>query len=245
MEDIRTALVTGANRGIGLEFVRQFAKKGNRVFAGSRDLANAQDLNILKTVYPDHISLINLDVTNMQTLHEAQEVITEDVGRLDILINNAGVNAKSKDYLPQNTECEKLGFLTPNALSGMIHTNAIGPLMVAQQFLGLLSKSKSGKVLNMTSERGSTSLKASGGNYAYSASKAALNMYMKSFAFDALKVDVISVLVHPGWVATDMGGPAATLSPEQSVKNLVDLLERVTDKDIGHFLSPSGNSLPW
>ncbi len=232
---MRNILITGANRGIGFEVARQSIGRGDRVFAASRNLEKAIELQHLASANPKRMTLIKMDVTNEDDIENAYEIVNESVEGLDILINNAGIIYRGET--PENFSAE--------ILIESFKTNAIGPMMVAQRFLPLLEKGESPKIINITSQLGSIERKTFGGHYSYSSSKAALNMLVRTLAFDIRSKGIIVVVVHPGWVRTDMGGENAPIRTVDSVQGMLNLIDRLSIENTGSFLTWEGNVLPW
>ena len=185
--------ITGANRGLGLELTRQYLERGDQVFAASRQPAAAADLQRLHQQYADRLVLLPLDVTSDASIAAAVAAVAAETDALDVLINNAGVypHAGSGDAH------QRLGQLTHDDAIEALQVNAIGPLLVAQALLPLLRAGVKGRILSMSSGQGSLTWKATGDPYHYSASKAALNMYMRSLAAEIGAYGLISVLVDP------------------------------------------------
>jgi NAD(P)-dependent dehydrogenase (short-subunit alcohol dehydrogenase family) len=154
---------------------------------------------------------------------------------LDILYNNAGVGSENPP----------LGRLTEAEILSVFRINAIAPLMVAQALLPLLQRGERPVIANITSRMGSIDDNSSGGDYAYRASKAALNMINKSLSIDLAGTGVIPVVIHPGWVKTDMGGMSAPLSVAQSVTGILKVVDGLESADSGRFLAWDGEEIPW
>lgn len=235
---MRRVLVTGANRGIGLESARQLLARGDRVFATARRPERAQALARLHEEAPDALSVLRLDVIDLDSIRAAAERVRSEAGALDWLINNAAI-------LPKTPETERLGRLDPEAVAEVLRVNAVGALTVTQAFLPLLRRGERPLVASLTSGWGSVSEAAAGWPYAYCASKSALNMLMRILAAEAISDGIVSVLVDPGWVGTDMGGPNAPVTPEESVRALIAVLDRVGPRDAGRLLDRRGSDRPW
>ena len=225
-------LITGANRGIGLELARQHLARGERVFAGARDPDRAGELNSLK----GKLSVIQMDVADEASIRAASEAVTREVQSLDVLINNAGINPPY--------EKQKLGALDMEEGMRVMRTNALAPAIVVQEFLPLLRRGKA-KIASITSGWGSVSGNDGSFPYWYSGSKAALNMMMRSVAGEVAKDDMISVVISPGWVKTDMGTDAAPLTPEESVRGIIKVIDGLTAKDNGQFYGHKGETVAW
>ena len=233
--------ITGANRGLGLELTRQYLERGDQVFAASRQPADAGDLQRLRRQYPDRLTLLPLDVTNAASIASAVITVGTATNGLDILVNNAGVypHAGSGDAH------QRLGQLTHDDAMETMQVNAIGPLLVSQALLPLLRAGRKGRILSISSGQGSLTWKATGDPYHYSASKAALNMYMRSLAAEIGHLGLISVLVDPGWMKTDMGGDHATQEPADSARGIIRLAEQLHAEENGSFVTWQGQPVPW
>jgi NAD(P)-dependent dehydrogenase (short-subunit alcohol dehydrogenase family) len=234
-------LITGANRGLGLEFTRQYLERGARVFAGCRRPAEAQRLHALRAVHRQHLSVVALDVADPNSIQAAHATVRSQVDGLDVLINNAGV------YSGRGSEetLERLGELTFEEALTVLHVNAVAPLMVTQRYLDLLRAGHAAKIVSISSGYGSVSANTGGFPYYYSASKAALNMFMRSLAADVKRWGITTVLLDPGWVSTDMGGPNAPLTPKQSVRAMICVIDTLTPRQNGHFLTWRGGEQVW
>ncbi len=232
---MKRILITGANRGLGLEFVRQGLQRGDRIFAGVREISSPGELAKLMEIFPQQLSLIELDVTDETSILQARKQISEQTDGLEVLVNNAGIFPRGET--PRSLDVDTL-LLT-------FHTNAIAPLIVVQYFLEMLKNGRQPKIVNFTSQMGSFEGKKYGGNYSYSGSKAALNMLTKTLAHDLKAEGITVVTLYPGWVQTDMGGTNAQLEPDQAIKDIISLVDRLTIEDTGKFLSKNGDVLPW
>lgn len=220
--------ITGASRGIGFEMVQQYLAAGARVFAAARK-PNEGQLAALHRAHPKQLSLVTLEVQDDAQLHAAVAEVEKQAGGLDLLINNAGIGS------PPGTG---LGKYTSAAMTHLFQVNAISPILVGQAFVELLRKGENPKLVNISSQVGSFSWNTGGMSPLYAASKAALNMYTRSFAREA--TGIISVAVHPGWVQTDMGGKQATLTPQESVRHICNTIEKLRPEDNGKFFNYDG-----
>ncbi len=225
-------LITGASRGIGLEFVRQYLSQGARVFAAARN-PDTGELARLAKQHPDQLSLVTLDITRDQDLPTAVAAVRQHTQALDVLINNAGITIKG----------QKLGTYTREAMLEVLHTNSVAPILVGQAFVELLRHGTNPRIINIGSQVGSFTWNKSGMSTLYAASKTALNMYTRSFANEA--AGIVTVSVHPGWVQTDMGGKEAPLTPPQSVQHLRTLIDRLAPADNGRFFNYDGAPHPY
>lgn len=228
-------LVTGASRGLGLEFTRQLSARGDHVFASCRRPDQAEALKALKAQCPDHVTIVPLDVAEVSSIHSAYEMIKSQTGALDMLINNAGVFRKE----------DPLGGLDQQTMLHLLTVNAVGPILVTQQFLDLLKAGQGSKIINITSGLGSLAWRDEGGKYSYAASKAALNMLNRTLAFDLKDTGITTIVIDPGWVQTDMGGPEAWITPEKSISDVLKVIGGLTPEQSGMFFHHSGEPVPW
>lgn len=224
--------ITGANRGLGLELVRQYLAQGARVFAAARTPREGE-LARLAEQHPDRLSLIQLDVTDEQQIKSAAAAVREQTEALDVLINNAAIHPRGRG----------LGSYEAGPMMASFATNTVAPVLVAQAFLDLLRKGASPRLINISTQVGSFGWNKDGSSPLYAASKAALNMYTRALSREAR--GVTTVAVHPGWVQTDMGGKDATLTPAESVRHLCALIGRLTPADNGRFFNYDGQPHPW
>lgn len=226
-------VVTGANRGIGLEFVRQFAQAGRAVIAGCRSPDTATDLADIARRAPDAVRVLPLDVTDEASVAAFAEAI--DGAPVDLLINNAGImGPAAQDLESVDTD----GWLDA------FRANTIGPLLVTRALLPALTAESAGVVAVVTSRVGSIT-EAAGGRYAYRTSKAAANMVVKDMAADLAGRGLTVVAMHPGWVRTDMGGAQAPLTAADSVGQLREVVAGLGPGDSGRFLNFDGSEIPW
>jgi NAD(P)-dependent dehydrogenase (short-subunit alcohol dehydrogenase family) len=214
-------LVTGSNRGLGLEFVRQYQAAGWRVFACCRDPAGA---SALRELAGESTSIHALDVSDFAAIAALAAELSSEA--LDLLINNAGVFGDGAT----------LGELDYEAIRRTLEVNTLSPLCMAECFLPHVERGNGKKIVNVTSKMGSITDNTSGGRYAYRSSKAALNMATKSLALD-LGARATAIVIHPGWVAP--------LQPPESVKGMRDVIAGLRPEDSGRFFNYDGQPLPW
>ena len=230
-----TTLITGANRGIGLEFCRQYAADGWRVLACSRYPEKSDALNKLAAQHPEQIKIHALDVADHVEIDRLAHVLADE--SIDLLINNAGIYPDS----------DKSGFGHTD-YAEWIHAfriNTMAPLKMAETFATQIARGKQKTIVTVTSKMGSIADNSSGGSYLYRSSKAAVNMVVKSLAIDLKPIGITAVVFHPGWVKTDMGGPSALISAEQSVSGMRQVIARLTMADSGRFFAYDGQEIPW
>jgi NAD(P)-dependent dehydrogenase (short-subunit alcohol dehydrogenase family) len=236
-------VVTGANRGIGLEFVRQLADRGDRVFATVRDVSRATELQELASKHPrDRVTIVPLDVADEHSIRAAADNITSKTDVLDLLINNAGIYAAKTNRGGEPTE--KLGDLNFDDALHVLRVNAVAPILLTQALLPLLSRGANGRVVSITSGYGSVADNTGFPLY-YAASKAALNQFTRSLATDVKLKSIAAIVMSPGWVKTDMGGATAPLSPEKSVGGMLKVIDTLTPADTSRFLDWQGHEVNW
>lgn len=227
-----TLLITGANRGIGLEFVKQYLADGFRVIACCRNLNAATELQELTKQY-DNLQLEKLDVTSIATITALAANIQDPI---DILINNAGIyGGKQQSFGESNIEDMQQTFFV----------NTIAPLKLVEAFTEHVAKSELKTVVAITSKMGSISDNSSGGAYAYRASKTALNMVMRSVAIDIAAQNIKTIVLHPGWVQTDMGGSNALIDATTSVKGMRQVIASKPQVGALSFYAYDGKMLEW
>lgn len=219
-------VITGGNRGIGLALARLYAARGDEVHATARSPEKATALAGLPGV-----RVHALDVRSDASC--AAFAATLGGLGVDLLVNNAGVGS-----------WEPLDAFDGAHAVAMYDTNAVGPVRVTRALLPLLERAR-GKVFHVSSDMGSIAHTTGGGAYAYRMSKAALGMAGRTLANDLRPRGVSSIVVHPGWVRTDMGGGQAPLSPEESAEGLVKLFDTRGMESTGRFFSWKGEELPW
>jgi NAD(P)-dependent dehydrogenase (short-subunit alcohol dehydrogenase family) len=228
---VETIIITGANRGIGLELTRQFLQTQRAVIATCRQPNAATDLQALSS--NPNLEIRQLDVTDLSSVDEFSASLTDQT--IDVLINNAGVTGGSHQSLK---DMETTSWLAT------FETNTIAPLRLSTLLLKNLRPAARPRIISVSSYMGSIS-RPGNGAYAYRSSKAALNKVMQVMACDLADDGIIACPVHPGWVRTDMGGSGADLSVEQSAGGLIDLIDNLNMAQSGHFWNWDGEALPW
>lgn len=220
-----TILITGANRGLGLEFVRQYAADGWRVLATVRDPMKG------KAASDAGAEVYVCDVADPAAV--ARLAASLDGVPIDLLLNNAGVYGDRQAF----------GAVDADEFLRVMRVNALAPLKMAEAFAGRLTGRKI--IASVSSKMGSIAENTSGGFYAYRASKAALDMIVKSLALDLAGEGVTVVALSPGWVRTDMGGPSAPLDAPTAVAGMKAVLDGLEAGDSGKFLHYDGTEVPW
>lgn len=238
---MKNILITGSSRGLGLEFVKQFLKKGNKVIASSRNPHKYQDLKNLKIKFGENLSILQLDVSKEESRNSAFEEISDRVNKIDLLINNAGIRFGGEKY------SDTLGKLHKEDFSKIFIVNSAAPLLMVEKFLPLLEASDKPVIINISSSSGSISRRTrKGGGFSYSSSKAALNMITKALSVEFEDRSIIVASLHPGWVKTTMEYTEnAPLLPTESVKGMIEVIESLNVEDTGKFIDWQGNEMPW
>ncbi len=224
-----TWIITGGNRGIGKEFIHQLLSKNQTVITGVR--------------YPEQmdvehelLSIYKLDVSDSKSVIEFAQSVSQHTEQVDVLVNNAG---------RMDGRWQTIGEVDPDVSLDVLNVNTIGPLRVTQALWPLLEKTGDSKVANISSLMGSIDDCLSGRSYAYRTSKTGLNMITKILSVEGQDADISVSCYHPGWVQTDMGGDRAPVQPHESVKGLIELIEKQTIERSGRFFEYTGVELPW
>jgi NAD(P)-dependent dehydrogenase (short-subunit alcohol dehydrogenase family) len=223
-------LITGASRGIGLEFTRRLLDRGDEVVAAVRDPEGSKGL---KALARPSLRLVPLDVADAKSI----EGLGSRLGQtpIDVLINNAGVSSESKT----------LAVLDAAEMARVFMVNSIAPMLVVKSVIGQLRAGRSKTIVQITSVLASIERNTGGSTYAYRASKTALNQLNRSLAHELKPEGFTCVAVHPGWVRTDMGGPKADLSVEESVDHMLRTIGSLSPARSGEYLNYDGAKLPW
>jgi NAD(P)-dependent dehydrogenase (short-subunit alcohol dehydrogenase family) len=222
-------LVTGANRGLGLELVRQYAAEGWRVHATCRRLDEAGELRGIR----GEVAIHQLDVRDRAAYPGLAKALESEA--IDLLIANAGVDGP----------CDSLEALDVPGWLETLEVNTIAPVLLAVALRHQVARSRERKVVGITSGLGSIKDNRSGGHLAYRTSKAGLNMAFRTLAVDLRGEGIIVAVVHPGWARTRMGGPNASQSAEQAVRQMRTVLSGLTMAHSGRFFSYRGDPVPW
>ena len=227
-------LVTGANRGLGLEFVRQLVARGDTVVACCRDPRKADEL---KAIDGERLSIYALDVADPKAIAALPGQLATDNVTVEVLINNAGVAAGEEEF----------GEFDAATMANVLRVNSVAPMLMTQAMAPLLEKSGSkAKVVYITSSLGSIA-RAEGLIYglSYGMSKAALNMGGKKLAAELTGRGIASVLLHPGWVQTDMGGSSAPLQAVDSIRGMLQVIDKLSVADGLRYVDYEGATVPW
>jgi NAD(P)-dependent dehydrogenase (short-subunit alcohol dehydrogenase family) len=232
-------LVTGSNRGLGYEFVRQYLELGYEVIATCRFPKKAESLQKLKSSYENRLTIIKLDVSDKESIKNAYETVENGFSSVDLIINNAGIiSGDGENEYP-------LGKIHTENVLHILNVNSVGPLLISEQFLDLLQKGTNPKIVNISSGMGSIGQKIDTSRYSYCMSKAALNMASKMLSIELKSKGIAVWSIHPGWNRTDMGGSGATLNPKNSVASMIKIIDSKTVRDTGKFLDWNGSEYAW
>jgi NAD(P)-dependent dehydrogenase (short-subunit alcohol dehydrogenase family) len=229
-----TVLISGANRGLGLEFVRQYAADGATVVAGARDPGSAAELNRIAGASGGRVSVHALDVGDEGSVRALRAAVGD--APVDILIANAGVYGGDRQ--------QRLGDLDYQDWLRTLTINTLGPVRLVEACYENLKRGRDKKAIALTSGMSSTADNG-GGFFAYRSSKAALNNAWKTLSLAVRDDGIACAVIDPGWVKTDMGGPNAHLTPEQSITGMRQQIARLTLADTGKFLSWNGAPRAW
>jgi NAD(P)-dependent dehydrogenase (short-subunit alcohol dehydrogenase family) len=225
-----TVLITGTNKGLGLEFVKQFAIEGYQVIACTRKINKKDELHQLQEKFKT-ISICKLDIANFSSIDQFAKLFKKPI---DILINNAGVYPDSS-----------IDHVDYKAWLDAFKINTLAAFKMTKAFLPHLKKGRLKKIASLTSKMGSIDDNSGGGEYIYRSSKTALNMVMKSLSIDLKPFDLSVITLHPGWVRTDMGGPNGLIDVDESVAGMKRQIDKLTIRTSGQFIAYDGKKIPW
>jgi len=239
-----TILITGANRGLGLEFVKQYTAEDVKIIACCRAPEQASALQDLAKAN-SNIVIEKLDVTDDANITALAEKLKDTT--IDLLINCAGIFPGAGSYMTGGPEdkAQSFGSIDSALWMKVLRTNTIAPIMVAEAFYKNLSRKAGSKLIMISSRMGSIDHIYRVGDIAYRSSKAALNAAMKSISFNLKDQGTIVVSFHPGWVRTDMSSKNADLSPEESVSNMRRVIAGLKPENSGQFFNYDGQIIPW
>ena len=229
-----TLLITGANRGIGLELCKQYLNSGWDVHACCRNPKKAKELSQLADDNKKTLTVHELEVTKEKQLDALKKALKDKP--IDILLNNAGVFG---------ADASEFGKTDEKVWEDAVAVNVIAPMKMMEHFVENVSISDKKIIASISSKMGSIEDNTSGGSYAYRSTKAALNAVMVSAAHDLRHLDITALILHPGWVRTDMGGPNGELSVDESAQKLRKILNDCDITDSGKFFDIDGTIIPW
>ncbi len=227
--------ITGASRGIGYAFARAYLEEGHTVVAAVRN-PDCEGARGLAAEYPEQAHIVAMDVADDDSVEQAAREIEAHVSAIDILINNAGL-AKEPDE-------SRLEDISPGDIQELFNVNTLGPLRVTQRLFPLIRNGTDPKVIMISSSVGSIASQRGGRGVPYCVSKAALNMLTKLLTFHCRPEGVAIAALHPGWVRTEMGGFNATLSVEESVAGMMQLIATLSN-DSPVYMDYQGNEMLW
>jgi NAD(P)-dependent dehydrogenase (short-subunit alcohol dehydrogenase family) len=233
----QTIFITGANRGIGLALTAELLKQGHRVMAGIRNPKKAADLQKLRNTQKELLELVEIDVTTDDSVNAAAGRVAALAGSLEVLVNNAAVFPEEGD--------ESIFDMKLEYFREAFETNVLGVVRVTRAFLPVLEKGTNPRIVNISSGAGSVAAKEDFGYYAYSASKAALNMLTRGLAAEFQPRGICVVAMTPGWVKTDMGGPNAPLEPAVSARAIARTITTLTMASTSLFIERTGAKVKY
>lgn len=238
-----TVLITGASRGLGLEFVRQYSARGWRVFAGVRDPRAATTLTPLCGAAGSDVEIHPLDVMDHASIDRLATTLRGVP--IDVLINSAGTMGRG-DFATEGLGFGRFGHSNFEDWADVFRLNVMGPMKMAEAFADHVAASQGKKIVTLTSILGSIEKNRIGSLYAYRASKAAVNAIMRSMSIDLAKSHrIAATAIHPGWVRTDMGGPRADIDAETSIAGMIRVIDALTIESAGRYWMYDGSELPW
>ena len=231
---MKTILVTGANRGLGLEFVTQFLELGYKVIASSRKITNSAELIDLKNRFKSRLDIFELDLLMDDSIEKFVGLVGSKP--IDIFINNAGVmGVRNLQLRDVNSE----------SWLQVFRVNTIAPLLLTQKLLNNILLGLDKKMFYISSRVGSIDENNGGALYAYRSSKTALNQVVKSLSIDLSDLGISAIALHPGWVLTEMGGPNALIETRTSVSGMISVIHEKTLEDSGRFFNYDGKIISW
>ena len=231
---MKNVLITGANRGLGLGFVKKFLEKNVKVFCTTRNISKSNELMKYQTKYPNNLEICELDLI----AENSSNVLSNFLGDnpVDTFISNAGVIGSSSQHFKG---------VSSDSWLEVLKINLIAPLLITQSIVRNIEISNEKKVYFISSKVGSIDDNRGGGMYIYRSSKTALNQVVKSLSIDLKPLGISVISLHPGWVRTDMGGPNALISVDQSIDGMMSVISSTNIKNSGQFLNYDGNKIPW
>ena len=231
---MKNILITGANRGLGLGLVKKFLKNNEKVICTTRNISKSKELILCKEKFNDNLEICELDLLDK----DSPNILSNFLGNetIDLFINNAGVIGHSAQHFKS---------VSLNHWLEVLKVNLIAPLLITQSIIKNIEKSSERKIYFISSKVGSIEDNKSGGMYIYRSSKTALNQIVKSLSIDLKPLGISVISLHPGWVRTEMGGPNALISVEESVNGMVDVISNTSIINSGQFINYDGTRLPW
>ena len=231
---MKNVFITGANRGLGLEFVRQYLANGRKVLATCRDMNGASELIYLNKEFSGRLQILELDLFSDDSINKLSEILSDTP--IDLFVNNAGM---------MGVRNLKLGEVSGGSWGEVFRVNTIAPVLLVQNLLKNICLGHEKKMIFISSRVGSITENTGGAMYAYRSSKTALNQVVKSLSIDLFDRGVSSVALHPGWVLTDMGGANALIDVKTSVMGMISVINSINNSDSGKFFNYDGSIIKW
>ena len=231
---MKNILITGANRGLGLGLVKKYLENNEKVFCTTRNISKSKELKLLKEKHNNSLEICELDLLDSDSPNILSNFLVNKP--IDLFINNAGVIGNSAQHFKS---------ISLNPWIEVLKVNLIAPLLITQSIIKNIKKSSEKRIYILSSKVGSIEDNKSGGMYVYRSSKTALNQIVKSLSIDLKPLGIAVILLHPGWVRTEMGGPNALLSVEESVNGMFGVISNTNISNSGQFLNYDGTEIPW
>lgn len=236
-----TILITGANRGLGLGLVEEYAKDGWKIIATSRNPNNSDELLELANKNENNIEILQLDVEDLKSISDLSQVLQNTP--IDVLANVAGYYGKK--IVSEPGGLQEFGSTDYEDWQRIIKVNIFGPMKICETLINNIKLGNDKKIITLSSIIGSIGGNDQGMMYAYRVSKAGVNAIMRSMAIDLKDKGIICIPLHPGWVRTDMGGPNADIDTKTSVEGMKRVIDSLSIKDSGRYMVYDGSELPW
>ena len=231
---MKNILITGANRGLGLGLVKKYLENNEKVFCTTRNISKSKELKLLKEKHTNNLEICELDLLDKDTPNILSNFLVNKP--IDLFINNAGVIGQSAQHFKS---------ISLNPWIEVLKVNLIAPLLITQSIIKNIEKSSEKRIYILSSKVGSIEDNKSGGMYVYRSSKSALNQIVKSLSIDLKPLGISVISLHPGWVRTEMGGPNALISVEESVNGMFGVISNTNIKNSGQFINYDGTQIPW
>ena len=231
---MKNVLITGANRGLGLGLVKKYLENNEKVFCTTRNISKSKELKLLKEKHTNNLEICELDLLDKNSPNILSNFLVNKP--IDLFINNAGVIGQSAQHFKS---------ISLNPWIEVLKVNLIAPLLITQSIIKNIEKSSEKRIYILSSKVGSIEDNKSGGMYVYRSSKSALNQIVKSLSIDLKPLGISVISLHPGWVRTEMGGPNALISVEESVNGMFGVISNTNIKNSGQFINYDGTQIPW
>ena len=231
---MKNILITGASRGLGLGLVKKYLENNEKVFCTTRNISKSKELKLLKEKHNNSLEICELDLLDSDSPNILSNFLVNKP--IDLFINNAGVIGQSAQHFKS---------ISLNPWIEVLKVNLIAPLLITQSIIKNIEKSSEKRIYILSSKVGSIEDNKSGGMYVYRSSKTALNQIVKSLSIDLKPIGISVISLHPGWVRTEMGGPNALISVEESVNGMFGVISNTNISNSGQFLNYDGTEIPW